>query len=110
MMIKKYIDKTALVLSFFVLTFTVAAQSSNALILWLNPNHVSTKDERFFYTIFPAFLCLLLLALVLRTFRKTKANKPTLLVTYSLFLANLLLFVYYLYYQYFHFPGDWYLF
>ncbi len=50
-----------LVISWFIILFSLMIQNSDAFIYWFNPSVVSISDERYFYTLVPTFLNILLL-------------------------------------------------
>jgi uncharacterized membrane protein YGL010W len=106
--IKNNVGKLLIFMIPVVLLFTVAAQSSNDLIMWLNPDHVSTSDEKYFYTLIPAFICLLVSSVLAMKVTSKSKLKATALV--GLLIFNVALFVYYVYYQYIFRPGGWELF
>jgi hypothetical protein len=82
-----------LTLFWLILIFTVLAQISDRLIIWLNPNAVSLWDERYFYTLVPVIINYVILFLL----RKTTINRFLIRISIT---VNTLLFLYYLYYQY----------
>ena len=82
-----------LILFWCVIIFSVVAQISDKFIYWLNPNAVSLIDERMTHTLVPILLNFFVLFLLW----KIKIKKS--LFRFS-FLLNAILFLYYIYYQY----------
>lgn len=97
---KRYI---LLILFWCILIFSVLAQISDQLIIWLNPNVVSLWDERLFYTMVPVSLNYIVLFLL----GKTTFNK---LPFRLLLIINTLFLLYYFYCQYIWDIGEWILF
>ncbi len=96
--------KTVLLIIFWIiLIFSVLAQVSDRLIIWLNPDALSLWDERLFYTLIPVLLNFIVLFLLKKTTTKTFSFR-------LLFTVNALLFLYYFYYQYIWDVGEWQLF
>jgi hypothetical protein len=50
-----------LIISWFIILFTLMIQNSDTFVYWFNPNVVSISDERYFYTLVPTFLNILFL-------------------------------------------------
>ncbi|OIK12634.1 hypothetical protein [Bacillus sp. MUM 13] len=92
-----------LVIYWFILIFSFSAKVSDRLILWVNPDIVSTSDERIFYTFIPVSLNFI----VLFSLRK-KAIKT--LSIRIMFTINALFFLYYFYCQFIWDAGEWQLF
>jgi hypothetical protein len=93
-----------LTLFWIVLIFSVFAQVSDQLIMWLNPNAASIWDERLLFTLIPVLFNYLLLLFL---FKKITINR---LVYHFCFVINTLFFLYYFYCQYIWDVGEWKLF
>jgi hypothetical protein len=100
-MLKRHI---LLTLFWVILIFSVFAQISDQLIMWLNPNAVSIWDERLWFTL---ILVLFNYLLLLFLFKKITINRSVFLFC---FVINTLFFLYYFYCQYIWDVGEWKLF
>jgi hypothetical protein len=100
-MLERYI---LLTLFWIVLIFSVFAQVSDQLIMWLSPAAVSIGDERLLFTLIPVLFNYLLLLFL---FKKITLNR---LVYHFCFVINTLFFLYYFYCQYIWDVGEWKLF
>ena len=86
-----------LALTWCFTVFAVLMQCSDQLIDWLRPHMLSIEDERFFYTLIPMMLNILILV-TLMIMNERKFFK---LLTYVTLVLNIFLFIYYVTYQYF---------
>lgn len=92
-----------LVISWFIILFTLMIQNSDTFVYWFNPNVVSISDERYFYTLVPTFLNILFLFFQIKFLgaRERKTKKTTIhKILVGTFVINNILFLYYLVYQF----------
>lgn len=86
--------KVILVFLFWgIIIFSVIAQVSDKFIYWLSPNALSLIDERMTYTFVPMLSNFFVLFLMW----KTKIKKSWFRMT---FIVNVILFLFYIYYQF----------
>jgi hypothetical protein len=86
--------KFILVILFWgMIIFSVIAQLSDKFINWLSPNALSLIDERMTYTFVPMMMNFFVLFLMW----KIRMQKSWFRL---FFIVNLILFVFYIYYQY----------
>lgn len=103
--VSSFVNKNNVVQSLFwlLLIFSVIAQISDQLIVWLVPNTVSIWDERMWFTLVPVLINSLLLIFI-----KKYIVKP--FISHLSLTLNTLLVIYYFYYQFIWDVGGWYLF
>ena len=86
--------KVILLFSFwFLIIYSVIAQTSDRFIHWLNPDAVSSIDERLTNTLVPVLINFFILFLLW----KIRVPKSLFLIH---FLLNLIFFIFYAYFQY----------
>ena len=86
--------KVILLFSFwFLIIFSVIAQTSDRFIHWLSPDALSLIDERMTYTFVPVMINFFIVFLL------WKIRVPKTLFRISFFI-NLIFFIFYIYYQY----------
>lgn len=91
-------------LFWLLLIFSVIAQISDQLIMWLVPNTVSIWDERLLFTLVPVLVNSLLLIFIY----KKSMVKP--FISHFSLTLNTFLVLYYFYYQFIWDVGGWKLF
>jgi hypothetical protein len=87
---KKFI---LVILFWAMIIFSVIAQVSDKFINWLSPNALSLIDERMTYTFVPMMMNFFVLFLMW----KIRMQKSWF---HLFFIVNVILFVFYIYYQY----------
>ncbi|KAF0996617.1 hypothetical protein BJQ97_03307 [Geobacillus sp. TFV-3] len=88
-----------LVISWFIILFSLMIHHSDAFIYRFNPNVVSISDERYFYTLVPTFFNILLLFFQIKFLRERKTTIHKIL--FVTLIINSILFLYYVLYQFF---------
>jgi hypothetical protein len=86
-------------LFWLLLIFSVIAQISDQLIMWLIPNTVSIWDERLWFTLVPVLVNSLLFIFI---YKKVK-----LFISHLSLTLNTSLVLYYFYYQFVWDVGGW---
>ncbi|ADI25569.1 hypothetical protein FP515_16025 [Geobacillus thermoleovorans] len=96
-----FIKVLLLVISWFIILFSLMIQNSDAFIYWFNPSVVSISDERYFYTLVPTFFNILLLFFQIK-FLGVRERKTTIYkILFVTLVINTILFLYYAIYQFF---------
>lgn len=86
-----------LFLSWIITLFTLLVQFSYKFTMWLNPNSLSYNDDRYFYTLFPTLLNVLLLVFIFKSGTKEPLLMRTILF---LLIINIIVFCFYIAFQF----------